>query len=393
MPEPIVTIYSSEHRNGMSAVLDDVLDLFENYTHVKRLKSEQANAIADAHLIGALWSVGSWFVTDCPAYPYLMVTAADKNSGKSTVQQLLFHIVRDPIKTSNATAAAIFHACAQMPTLLIDEVDTFIKQDPSMEGVLNSGYTRGSSVTRLTKKGEVENINTYCAKSLSGIKANELSETLTSRSLVMTLERKPNHVILRDLDNLDENPNHSNELTTVNQKIAAAYIEYKTEFIEAAPSLPSWLQNRNRQLWKPLLKLAYIGGHEWFDAAICAAKRHCDRQTERDGDDNLLSDIRDAFDAKLDCEFISSAELIKYICSDQLKRWQTLNQGKPITPRQVSEKLKAHEIFPTRNKTQTCRGYHRSDFEAAWASYCTHPETSVYPSTFSSEPALARLPR
>jgi hypothetical protein len=135
--EPVITVYSQEARNGMCAVLDDVLDLFVNYTHVKKLKNEQAGTIADSHLIGALWSVGTWFVTDCPAFPYLMISAAEKNSGKSTVQQLLFHIVKDPLKTSNATAAAIFYSIKDMPTQLIDEVDTFLKLDPSLIGVLN----------------------------------------------------------------------------------------------------------------------------------------------------------------------------------------------------------------------------------------------------------------
>lgn len=388
---PVVTLYSPESRTGMQSTLDDVLDLFVNYTHVKRLPAEQAYKIADAHLIGALWAVGTWFVTDCQAYPYLMITAPEKNSGKSTAQQLLFHVVKDPLKTSNLTAAAVYHSCKDKPTMLIDEVDTFIAGDPALIGVLNSGYTADGTVARVnSKKRKLETFSTYCAKSLSGIKAGDVSDTLESRSLVMTMERKPEHVKLRDLDNLDENPAHAQQLLSANAKIAAAYNDYQHAFSELKLDLPDWLQNRNRQLWKPLLKLAYLGGDEWYSSTLRAAKNHCDKQKKADAEDNLLADIRDVFDINPEAGFIRSVDLIKHLCADSLKKWATYNKGKSIIEKQVANLLKPHGIEPRRNKEQTARGYFRSDFEDSWASYAPR-EFAVYPSINGVEQATMRV--
>lgn len=124
----------------VDCVLDDVLELFVNFTHVKLLPHETSNSVASAHVAGTLWTCATWFARECKAFPYLIITAPERNCGKSTVQQLMYQLVCRPLKASNATPAAIYYACESVPTLLIDEVDTFLKQDPSLIGILNSGY-------------------------------------------------------------------------------------------------------------------------------------------------------------------------------------------------------------------------------------------------------------
>jgi putative DNA primase/helicase len=135
-------------------VLDETLDCFVHYTHVKAHAGEEDLAIRDAHVAASLWACATWFVADCPAFPYLLITAPERDCGKSTLQNLLTHLARNPLKTSDSSAAAIYYACEFQPTLLIDEVDSFLKKDPQLIGILNSGYTADGTVIRVDGDGK-----------------------------------------------------------------------------------------------------------------------------------------------------------------------------------------------------------------------------------------------
>jgi putative DNA primase/helicase len=56
-------------------------------------------------------------------------------------------LVWRPLSTANATAPTIFRVVeTQQPTLLIDEADTFLRDNDELRGVLNSGHRHGGSV-------------------------------------------------------------------------------------------------------------------------------------------------------------------------------------------------------------------------------------------------------
>lgn len=357
-------------------VLDDVLDLFFHYTHVKPLPNDVAGGVATAHIVGTLWTVGTWFVAECNAYPYIMISAAERNSGKSTVQQLMRHLVANPVKASNASPAAIYYACSEIVTLLIDEADQWL-QDPQMIGILNSGYESSGAVLRVDGEGKnraLKSFPTYGAKAIAGIGAGDINIMLSSRCVTMQMERKPDHIHKRDIDNLDENQDYANELTLAHKSIAACYNDYVDDFINARPPIPNFLQNRNRQLWKPLLKIAYLGGQLWYEAATAAAKAHCDQQKITSANENLLADIQEYFSDKSDA-FVTFSDLLTSLCDDATKPWVGWNRGKAITARQISERLKSHGIFSVHNSRKTSRGYLRADFESVWTIYCPQNES------------------
>jgi hypothetical protein len=57
---------------------------------------------------------------------------------------VLEHLVPRPLKAEGFSARVIYRLIEKEgPTLLIDELDTFIRGNDRLRGVLNSGYQRG----------------------------------------------------------------------------------------------------------------------------------------------------------------------------------------------------------------------------------------------------------
>jgi hypothetical protein len=75
--------------------------------------------------------------------PILAVTSPTPECGKTTLLTLLSALVPRALSAANITAAATFRAVEKWrPTLLIDEADTFLRDNDDLRGVLNSGHSR-----------------------------------------------------------------------------------------------------------------------------------------------------------------------------------------------------------------------------------------------------------
>jgi hypothetical protein len=58
------------------------------------------------------------------ATPYLAVTSAEKQSGKTRLLEVLELVVARPLRAAGATQAALFRSLESVPCLLFDEIDT-----------------------------------------------------------------------------------------------------------------------------------------------------------------------------------------------------------------------------------------------------------------------------
>ena len=72
--------------------------------------------------------------------PRLATTSPQKRCGKTTLVSVLSKPVPRPLAAANITPAAIYRATeACTPRLLLDEADTFLRDNHELRGVLNSG--------------------------------------------------------------------------------------------------------------------------------------------------------------------------------------------------------------------------------------------------------------
>ena len=94
-------------------------------------------------IAATLWAAMTWFIDVIHVAPLAVITAPEKRCGKSQLLFLLSQIVKRPLAASNISPAALFRSIdTWQPTLLIDEVDTFMKENHELRGLINAGHTR-----------------------------------------------------------------------------------------------------------------------------------------------------------------------------------------------------------------------------------------------------------
>lgn len=80
--------------------------------------------VMDAVQVDALWTAHTHAAEAADTTPYLLVTSAEKRSGKTRLLDVLELLVHEPQPIANISDAALFRAIKELkPTLLLDEVD------------------------------------------------------------------------------------------------------------------------------------------------------------------------------------------------------------------------------------------------------------------------------
>lgn len=341
--------------NG-SDLLNDVLAVLQ--THV----------IADVETLHAasLWVCMTWLTDYATVLPLAMITAPEKNCGKTTLLSAMSKMSFRPIQTSNTTPAATFRLIeASQPTLFIDEADTFLKYSEDMRGIINSGHTRDSAYVLRTVGNDFEpkRFSTWCAKALCGI--GNLPETIESRSIILKMRRKMAGEHAANLRHSDPTA-----FDAIKRKLARWSADNAEKFSKLHPVMEG-LNNRDADNFEPLMAIAMLAGGDWVSHITKAAKQ----LTKSDSDNRsigveLLDACRTAFET-LKVDKISSVNLIREICKDDEAPFETYNRGKPITPRQVSRWLSQYRISPkaVRFSYGVAKGYDIKQFAEAFAVY------------------------
>ncbi|MCL5272698.1 MAG: hypothetical protein M1486_05275, partial [Gammaproteobacteria bacterium] len=97
-------------------------------------------------IAATLWAAMTWFIDAIQVAPLAVITAPEKRCGKSQLLFLLSRLVNRPLAASNITPSALFRSIdAWQPTLLIDEADTFMRENEELRGLINCGHTRDSA--------------------------------------------------------------------------------------------------------------------------------------------------------------------------------------------------------------------------------------------------------
>ena len=131
----------------------------------------------------ALWVVFTHCIDAVGIAPILAITSPEKRCGKSTVLALLKSLVLRRLPCSNISGSSLFRAVdAWAPTLLIDEADTFLRDNEELRGILNSGHTRELAfvIRTVGDDHEPRKFSTWGAKAIALI--GGLKDTLADRS-------------------------------------------------------------------------------------------------------------------------------------------------------------------------------------------------------------------
>ena len=335
-----------------------------------------------AHAV-ALWAAMTWFMDVVQVAPLAVITAPEKRCGKSQLLFLLGRLVYRPLTASNISTAALFRTIdAWRPTMLVDEADSFMKENEDMRGLLNSGHTRdGAYIIRVVGDDhEPKRFNTWGAKALAGI--GRIADTLMDRAVVLELRRKLLHEQVVRLRYAEP------ELfETLAEKLCRFAEDHQEAVRKARPDLPAMLNDRAQDNWEPLLAIADVAGGQWPSLARAAAlKLSGTSDSSVTIGVELLSDIQEIFGTKR-VDRITTADLILFLCHDDEKPWATYNRGFPIKPRQVARKLSEYGIKSNtiRVGPSTAKGYKLDQFAETFLRYLTSPPS---PCVTPSQPAL-----
>lgn len=328
-----------------------------------------------AHAV-ALWVAMTWLMDVIQVAPLAVITAPEKRCGKSQLLFLLAKLVHRPLMASNISPAALFRSIdAWHPTLLVDEADSFMKENEELRGLLNCGHTRDSAyVVRVVGDDHIPKMfNVWGAKAIAGI--GHLAETLMDRAITLELRRKMPH---EKTDRLRYAETGLFDLQAA--KLARFAQDYLEVIRLARPALPESLNDRAQDNWEPLLAIADVAGGPWPTLALKAALKLSGTQGPSQSiGTELLSDIQEIFEIKR-VDRISSADLIAALCEDPERPWATYNRGKQITPRQVSKRLSEYGISSKtiRIGHETPKGYERDHFQEAFNRYLGLPPENFH---------------
>ena len=145
----------------------------------------------------AAWVIGTYMYKSFPYYGYLLFISPTKRCAKSLAEDLLSHVCHNATNRSiNPSEASIFRQVdGDDITLIIDEVESLSPKEkdkkPEMFSLLNSGFQKGSIVTRIESRGKefvTSLFNAYSPKILAGIRG--VSDTIEDRSFKIPMIRK-----------------------------------------------------------------------------------------------------------------------------------------------------------------------------------------------------------
>ena len=328
----------------------------------------------------ALWVVLTHFIDVVEVAPLLIVNAPEKSCGKTQLLTVMGYMAYRPLPASNASASALFRAVELWkPTILIDEADTFFRDNAELQGMVNAGYLRDGYVLRSEAVGdsfEPRMFSVFSAKALAGIALERhLPDATMSRGIVLNLRRKlPDESVSR-LRHADRDL-----FSIIAEKLARFALDYSQQVRLARPVLPNELSDRDQDNWDGLLVIAGCAGDEWLSRATKAALKlsGAGEKTVSTGNE-LLADIQHVFERKR-VDKINFTDLIQALCDDEEAGWATYNRGKPITPRQVSKRLKEYGISskPTRfGYDGVQKGFDADQFSDAFARYLKNTDFPV----------------
>jgi hypothetical protein len=352
-------------------LLDDITAFYRRYVVMTE---------AQARVVSA-FTVHTHVVAAAESTPFLAVTSAEKESGKTRLLEVMEMLVNKPLRVSSISPAALYSRVeVDAPTLLFDEMDAVFdprrKDNEALRGLLNAGNRRGSKVSRVNmdEGRKVEEFELFCPRVLAGI--GRLPETIESRSLHIRLKRRLKSEIVERLGPRQRRQAAA-EIESIRERLVA-FASANLEALKGAePAFPPGLRDREEDAAEPLFAIADLVGGDWPNDLRAAVLEVCHSDEAHDPSKGvqLLQDVLEVFEQK-GVKVISAGQLVEALIKIEDAPWSEYSFGKPLTTRGLGRLLAGYGILArtVRVDGRTPKGYMRSWFEDAWERYVPHSD-------------------
>jgi len=347
----------------------DAVDGSEILSLIVRALERYVVLVDGAAIAIALWILHAYAFAATFISPLLVVLSPTRRCGKTTLLDVIAALVSRQLPVSNISPAALFRTvAASQPTLLVDEADTFLKNNDDLRGILNAGHTRSTAIVIRTvgDNHEPRQFSTWCPKVIALI--GRLPDTLEDRAVVIRMRRraKGEKVARLRRDRIHQ------ELEDLRRKAARWAADQVEELKGADPSIPDELHDRAQDNWRPLLAIADNIGGQFPDTAREAARLISGVAAEKDDSarEQLLADIRQIFTDEA-ADQLPSEALVRALVQMDDRPWPEWLNGKPLSKAGLAKALRPFDIRPRtiREGSTTPKGYRLQDFNDAFARY------------------------
>ena len=177
---------------------------------------------------------------------------------------------------------------------LFDEIDTVFgpkaRENEELRGLLNAGHRRGAVTGRCVVRGKeifTEEIPAYAAVALAGL--GWLPDTILSRSVIIRMRRRCNDETVEQF----RRRIHASQGHELRDQIEAWANGAEVSW----PEMPGEIQDRDADVWEPLIAVADAIGGDWptrarrAGIALVAASKNLEPSLGI----QLLADLREVF--------------------------------------------------------------------------------------------------
>ena len=255
------------------------LDLVESY--LRRFVAYPHEHAVVAH---TLWIAHTHLIECADTTPRLAFMSAEKASGKTRALEVTELFVPEPLMAySLSPAVAVRLVSHRRRTVLLDEIDSIFGNAKRQEAngdlcaFLNSGYRRGGKSYRCStgsKKIEPEEFDAFACVAVAGLR--DLPDMLASRCIFIRMKRRaPGEQVeafrLRY---------HPAEAKPIKESLEEWAKQHEGSIAGAEPNMPDGIEDRDEDIWEPLISIADAAGGDWPERARRAAVYLTDRAAD-----------------------------------------------------------------------------------------------------------------
>lgn len=353
------------------SLIDKVVDFYGRYLSCSR---DQLDLLA-------LWTFHTHCFRNSPFSPALNIYSRHKQSGKTTCLELLQSLCGHSSFHTSPSPALVIRQTQGLDaghpfthTLLLDDC----RFTTALQGVLAAGFRWcGVQIARSKNRdGETifENRICYFPKAFAG--NSRLPDCLRDISIPIALEpKKPGSLCRRFFHEAPQK-----EVVSLWAELNQWQKDHDEDLaLRAAleePQFPPELSSRQQDCAQPLVQIADLIGGDWPQRACVALVNAFALGAFEDfhSSNQILADIREAFAAKGNPGWMSTADVLEFLHAMDDRTWDEWSKGKPVNAKDLATllapfgiKSKNHRVGDIQDKV--VKGYSQEHFIASWQSH------------------------